>query len=50
MAGAQQSGGKLVSVKCAISQDDFEGGKSFNETVSSALCAVMKLLGKDCLK
>ena len=32
--------GNIVSVKCAISQDDFEGGKSFNETVSSALCAV----------
>lgn len=42
--------GNIVSVKCAISQDDFEGGKSFNETVSSALCAVMKLLGKDCLE
>ena len=41
--------GNLVSVKCSISQDDYEGGKSFNETVSCALCAVLKLLGKDCL-
>lgn len=41
--------GDLVSVKCAISQDDFEGGKSFNETVSHAICAIIKLLGKDCL-
>lgn len=41
--------GDVVSVKCAISQDDFEGGKSFNETVSQALCACIKLLGKDYL-
>lgn len=41
--------GNLVSVKCAISQDDFEGGKPFNETVCTALCAVLKLLGRDCL-
>lgn len=41
--------GNVVSVKCAISQDDFEGGKSFNETVSHAICAIIKLLGKDCL-
>lgn len=41
--------GNPVSVKCAISQDDFEGGKSFNETVSHAICAIIKLLGKDCL-
>lgn len=40
--------GKVISVKCAISQDVFGGGKSFNETVSHALCAVMKLLGKNC--
>lgn len=40
--------GKVVSVKCAISQDDFDGGKSFNETVVYAICAIMKLLGKDC--
>lgn len=38
--------GELVSVKCAISQDDFEGGRPFNETVSTAICAVLKLLGK----
>ena len=37
--------GDVVAVKCAISQDDFEGGKSFNETVSQALCACIKLLG-----
>ena len=41
--------GNVVAVKCAISQDDFEGGKSFNETVSQALCACIKLLGKDYL-
>ncbi len=41
--------GDVVAVKCAISQDDFEGGKSFNETVSQALCACIKLLGKDYL-
>lgn len=40
--------GEIVGVKCAISQDDFEGGKSFNETVSHAICAVIKLLGKEC--
>ena len=28
----------LVSVKCAISQDDFEGGRTFNETVCTAIC------------
>ena len=38
--------GDMVSVKCAISQDDFEGGKTFNETVCTAICAVIKLLGK----
>lgn len=38
--------GDLVSVKCAISQDDFEGGRTFNETVCTAICAVLKLLGK----
>ena len=37
-------------MKCAISQDDFEGGKPFNETVIHAICAVVKLLGKDCLE
>ena len=42
--------GNVVSVKCAISQDDFEGGKSFNETVAHAICAIIKLLGKDCLE
>ena len=42
--------GDLVSVKCAISQDDFEGGKPFNETVIHAICAVIKLLGKNCLE
>ncbi len=41
--------GEIIAVKCAISQDDFEGGKSFNETVSQALCACIKLLGKDYL-
>lgn len=41
--------GNIVGVKCAICQDDFEGGKSFNETVSHAICAIIKLLGKDCL-
>ena len=41
--------GDVVAVKCAVSQDDFEGGKSFNETVSQALCACIKLLGKDYL-
>ena len=40
--------GNLVSVKCAISQDDFEGGRTFNETVFTAICAVLKLLGKNC--
>ena len=40
--------GDLVSVKCAISQDDFEGGKPFNETVCNAICAVIKILGKNC--
>lgn len=39
--------GELVSVKCAISQDDFEGGRPFNETVCTAICAVLKLLGKN---
>lgn len=42
--------GDLVSVKCAISQDDFEGGKPFNETVCNAICAVIKILGKNCLE
>ena len=39
--------GKVLSVKCAISQDDFEGGKSFYETVVHAICAILKILGKD---
>ncbi len=42
--------GKVISAKCSISQDVFGGGKSFNETVFHALCAVMKLLGKKCLE
>lgn len=42
--------GKVVSVKCAVSQADFDGGKSFNETIVHAICAIMKLLGKDCAK
>lgn len=42
--------GKVVSVKCAVSQADFDGGKSFNETIVYAICAIMKLLGKDCAK
>ena len=33
-----------------ISQDDFEGGKPFNETVCNAICAVIKILGKNCLE
>lgn len=37
--------GDVFGVKCAISQDDFEGGKSFSETVSCAICAILKLLG-----
>lgn len=41
--------GNMISVKCAICQDDFEGGKSFNETVSHAICAIIKLLGRECL-
>ena len=40
--------GRIVGVKCSISQDDFEGGRPFNETVSHAICAVLKLLGTDC--
>ena len=40
--------GDLVSVKCSISQDDFDGGRTFNETVCTAICAVLKLLGKNC--
>ncbi|HJB27565.1 MAG TPA: adenylyltransferase/cytidyltransferase family protein [Candidatus Blautia faecavium] len=40
--------GKVVSVKCAISQDDFDGGKTFNETVVYAICAIIKLLGMKC--
>ena len=39
--------GDVVAVKCAISQDDFEGGKDFDETVLHALCAIIKLLGTD---
>lgn len=41
--------GDIISVKCAICQDDFEGGKSFNETVSHAIGAIIKLLGRECL-
>lgn len=40
--------GRVISVKCTISQDAFGGGKSFNETVSHAICAIMKILGKHC--
>lgn len=40
--------GDVVSVKCSISQDDFEGGKSFHETVVYAICAIIKLLGMKC--
>lgn len=40
--------GDVVSVKCSISQDDFEGGKSFHETVVHAICAIIKLLGMKC--
>ncbi len=42
--------GNVVSVKCAISQDDFDGGKTFNETVVHAICAVIKLLGMNCIE
>lgn len=42
--------GNLVSVKCSISQDNFENGKPFNETVCYAICAVLKLLGRDCIR
>ena len=41
--------GDVIAVKCAVSQDDFEGGKTFNETVSQALCACIKLLGSNYL-
>lgn len=40
--------GRVFSVKCSISQDSFDGGKSFNETVSHAICAVLKILGRNC--
>lgn len=40
--------GKVLSVKCSISQDDFEGGRNFYETVVHAICAILKILGKDC--
>lgn len=40
--------GDIVGVKCSICQDDFDGGKTFNETVSHAICAVIKLLGSGC--
>lgn len=39
--------GDVVSLKCSISQDHFEGGKSFHETVAHAICAAVKILGKD---
>ena len=42
--------GDVVAVKCSVTEDEFEGGKIFNETVSQALCACIKLLGKDYLE
>lgn len=40
--------GEIVGVKCSISQGVFGKGKTFDESVSHAVCAVIKLLGKDC--
>lgn len=40
--------GDVVGVKCSISQDVFGKGKTFDELVAHAVCAVIKLLGKDC--
>ena len=37
--------GDIVCVKCSISQDHFEGGKSFSETAVLPLCAIIKILG-----
>ena len=33
-----------------MSQDHFEGGRNFDETVVQALCAVIKILGRDYLE
>ena len=42
--------GEIVSVKCSISQDHFEGGRSFSETAVQPLCAIIKILGKNYLE
>ena len=34
-------------VKCSISQDHFEGGRSFSETAVLPLCAIIKILGRN---
>ena len=42
--------GDIVCVKCSISQEHFENGRNFDETVVQPLCAVIKILGKDYLE
>lgn len=39
--------GDIVCVKCSISQDHFEGGRSFSETAVLPLCAIIKILGRN---
>ena len=39
--------GDIVCVKCSISQDHFEGGRSFPETAVLPLCAIIKILGRN---
>ncbi len=39
--------GDIVCVKCSISQDHFEGGRSFQETAVLPLCAIIKILGRN---
>ncbi len=41
--------GDIVCVKCTISQNHYEGGRSFSETAVPALCAAIKILGKNYL-
>lgn len=41
--------GRVVSVKCSISRDVFGSGKSFDEMVVHGVCAVMKIMGQNCL-
>lgn len=41
--------GDVVAVKCAISREHFGMDKSFEEVLAHAVCAVIKLLGKDYL-